>query len=168
MPAPSTRGRATIVRMSDLVSDVDPDIEESPSPALWAERTGKRAYTGRNARGAEVLIGDSKADGVFSPGELLQIALAACSALSADHRLAHSLGDDFDAVVGVSNEKNDAENRYESMTVEVVTDMSMLDEEARAKMLERAELAIERQCTVARTLAAGAGHTVVFTDEAAE
>ncbi|WP_127126771.1 OsmC family protein [Georgenia sp. SYP-B2076] len=150
------------------MSDVDPDPEDTPSPALWAERTGSRAYTGRNARGAEVLIGDSKADGVFSPGELLQIALAACSALSADHRLAYGLGDDFEAVVGVSNDKNQDENRYESMTVEIVTDMANLTEEARTKMLERAEIAIEKQCTVGRTLAAGAGHTIVFTDEAAE
>ncbi len=150
-----------------LQSAASPDLESAPSPALWAERTGTRTYTGRNTRGAQVLIGDSKDEGVFSPGELLQIALAACSALSADHRLAHALGDDFRAVVGVSNDKNQDENRYESMTVEIVTDMSGLDDATKAKTVERAEIAIERQCTVGRTLAAGASHTVVFTDEAA-
>ncbi|TRW43389.1 OsmC family protein [Georgenia yuyongxinii] len=151
--------------MTDL--DIDPDVEATPSPALWAERTGTRAYTGHNTRGAQVRIGDSKEEGVFSPGELLQLALAACSALSADHRLSHALGADFNAVVGVSNEKNQEENRYERLTVEIVTDLSALDEEARAKTLERAEIAIERGCTVGRTLAAGAPHRIVFTDEVA-
>lgn len=139
--------------------------DQEPTPALWAERTGTRAYTGRNERGAQVLIGDGP--GVFSPGELLQIALAACSGLSADHRLAHALGADFDAVVGVSKVKNEDENRYESMTVEIVTDLSGLDEQTRARTIERAGLAIERSCTVGRTLAAGASHTIVFTDEVA-
>lgn len=147
------------------MSDPGTDGPPAPTPALWAERTGTRAYTGRNERGAEVLIGDG--DGVFTPGELLQIALAACSGLSADHRLAHSLGQDFAAVVGVSKEKNEAENRYEHLTVEIVTDLSGLDEQARARLLERAELAIERSCTVGRTLDAGAPHTIVFTDEVA-
>lgn len=139
--------------------------EEPPTRALWAERTGTRAYTGRNARGAEVRVGDG--EGEFTPGELLQLALATCSGLSADHRLAHALGADFAAVVGVSNEKNQDENRYSSLTVEIVTDLSALDEGTRAKTLERAELAIERQCTVGRTLDAGAPHTIIFTDEVA-
>ncbi|MFC7406244.1 OsmC family protein [Georgenia alba] len=149
--------------------------EDSPNPevdgrtrtasALWAERTGTRSYTGRNARGAEVLVGDG--EGQFTPGELLQIALATCCTLSADHRLAHALGDDFAATVGVSAEKNKEENRYASLTAEIVTDLSGLDDQTRTRTVERAEAAIERQCTVGRTLAAGAGHTVVFTDEVA-
>ncbi|MFH5824007.1 OsmC family protein [Georgenia sp. AZ-5] len=149
--------------MSDVVPS--PASAEAEAPALWAERTGTRAYTGRNSRGAQVRVGDG--EGEFSPGELLQIALATCSALSADHRLAHALGADFEAVVGVSKEKNEEENRYESMTVEIVTDLSGLDEPTRARTLERAELAIERQCTVGRTIEAGARHIIVFTDEVA-
>ncbi|MPV38499.1 OsmC family protein [Georgenia subflava] len=139
--------------------------DDATARALWAERTGTRAYTGRNSRGAQVLVGDG--EGEFSPGELLQLALATCSTLSADHRLAHALGEDFTAVAGVSNDKNRDENRYNSLTVEIVTDLSGLDDATRAKTLERAELAIEKQCTVGRTLAAGAPHTILFTDEVA-
>jgi len=154
--------------MSDVELDTSgsPETtEEPPTRALWAERTGTRAYTGRNARGAHVLVGDG--EGEFTPGELLQLALATCSGLSADHRLAHALGADFAATVGVSNEKNQEENRYESLSVEIVTDLSGLDESTRARTLERAELAIERQCTVGRTLDAGAPHRIIFTDEVA-
>lgn len=140
-------------------------VDEPPTRALWAERTGTRAYTGRNARGAQVLVGDG--DGEFTPGELLQLALATCSGLSADHRLAHTLGADFAADIGVANVKNEAENRYESLTVEIVTDLSGLDEATRQRTTERAEMAIERHCTVGRTLDAGAPHTILFTDEVA-
>ncbi|GAA4416404.1 OsmC family protein [Georgenia halophila] len=150
--------------MPEREPSATPDEEEAPSKALWAERTGTRSYTGRNARGAEVLVGDG--EGRFTPGELLQIALATCSTLSADHRLAHALGDDFAAVVGVSAEKNAEDNRYGSITAEIVTDLSRLDEETMAKTVERADAAIERQCTVSRTLTAGAGNTVFFTNEA--
>ena len=54
---------------------------------LWVERTGVRRYTGRSTRGAEVLVGSEDVEGVFTPGELLKIALAACSGMSSDHPL---------------------------------------------------------------------------------
>lgn len=38
-----------------------------PSPALFLERQGVRQYVVRNARGAEVHVGDGP--GRFSPGE---------------------------------------------------------------------------------------------------
>ena len=77
--------------------------------AVWAERAGTRQYIGRNSSGAEVRIG--MGPGEFSPGELMKIALATCNTLSADHRLAKALGEDFEATVGCSTVKNDAEER---------------------------------------------------------
>ena len=59
---------------------------------LWVERTGIRRYTGRSSRGAEVLIGSETDEGVFTPGELLKIALAGCSGLSSDQPLRRRLG----------------------------------------------------------------------------
>ena len=77
----------------------------STASAVWAERTGTRQYIGRNSAGAEVRIG--MGPGEFSPGELMKIALATCNTLSADHRLAKALGEDFEATVGCSSVKND-------------------------------------------------------------
>ena len=51
---------------------------------LWVERTGVRRYTGRSSRGAEVLVGNEDVEGVFTPGELMKIALAACSGMASD------------------------------------------------------------------------------------
>ncbi|MGV7750415.1 OsmC family protein, partial [Mycobacterium kansasii] len=76
---------------------------------LWVERTGVRRYTGRSSRGAEVLVGSADVEGVFTPGELLKIALAACSGMSTDHVLARRLGEDYDATVRVSGDA-DREN----------------------------------------------------------
>ena len=69
---------------------------------LWVERTGTRRYTGRSSRGAEVLVGSEDVEGVFTPGELLKIALAACTGMSSDRPLSRRLGDDYDATIRVS------------------------------------------------------------------
>ena len=69
---------------------------------LWVQRTGVRRYTGRSTRGAEVLIGSEDVEGVFTPGELMKIALAACSGLSSDQPLRRRLGDDYSATIRVS------------------------------------------------------------------
>src|SRR5699024_3189520 len=58
-----------------------PDETPAPTRALWAERQGGPQYIARNGRGAEVRIGSGDTEGVFSPGELLKVALAACTAL---------------------------------------------------------------------------------------
>ena len=57
---------------------------------LWVERTGIRRFTGRSSRGAEVLIGSDGDDGVFTPGELLKIALAGCSGTPLGEALSRS------------------------------------------------------------------------------
>jgi uncharacterized OsmC-like protein len=79
---------------------------------LWVERTGIRRYTGRSSRGAEVLIGSETDEGVFTPGELLKIALAGCSGLSSDQPLRRRLGDDYPAVIRVSGAADRDQERY--------------------------------------------------------
>ena len=129
--------------MSSEHSEIIPPTEAN---SVWAERTGTRQYLGRNARGAQVRIGTGP--GEFSPGELIKIALGTCNTLSADHRLAKALGEDFEATVGCSTVKNDAEERYESFQVEIVTDLSSLDAEQRELLSQRVAGAVDRHCTV--------------------
>ena len=109
-----------------------PDITRNAGDTeLWVERTGKRLYTGRNSRGAEVSIGGVEVDGAFSPGELLKIALAGCSGLSADAKLTHRLGDDVDVVIKVTGMADADQDRYPAFAEELVVDLSSLDAEAR-------------------------------------
>jgi len=130
-----------------------------PTP-LHVERIAPTTYVGRNERGAEVRIGASSADGVFSPGELLQLALGACGLLSADHTLAGRLGEEFSARVDISVVKNHVADRYDRLSADILVDMAALEPERRAALIERGERAIDRLCTVGHTLGHGARHDV--------
>ncbi|WP_026917636.1 OsmC family protein [Gordonia shandongensis] len=123
---------------------------------LWVERTGTRRYTGRSSRGAEVLIGDESFDGVFTPGELLKIALAGCTGMSTDRPLSRRLGDDYDATVRVSGDADREQERYPRLDETLEVDFSELDPDAAQRLLVVVQRAVEKVCTVGRTLDAGA------------
>jgi len=123
---------------------------------LWVERTGIRRYTGRSSRGAEVLIGSESDDGVFTPGELLKIALAGCSGLSSDQPLRRRLGDDYPAVIRVLGPPDRDEERYPRLEETLEIDLSGLSAEDRERLLLVVTRAIDQVCTVGRTLKAGA------------
>ncbi|MGO1174360.1 MAG: OsmC family protein [Actinomycetaceae bacterium] len=127
---------------------------------LTVTRTGTRTARATNSRGASVLVGGEGAPEAFTPGELLQIALAACEALSADHRIAHGLGADAEVVTRVTREKDEADNRYTDLHVEMSLDLSALAPDAEERLRERIDAAVERHCTVGRTLRAGAATTL--------
>lgn len=127
---------------------------------LWVERTGTRRYTGRSSRGAQVLIGSEEVAGVFTPGELLKIALAACSGMSSDHPLARRLGEDYTAVIKVSGAADREQERYPLLQETMELDLSGLSAEDRERLVVVVNRAIEQVCTVGRTLKSGA--TVTF------
>jgi uncharacterized OsmC-like protein len=132
---------------------------------LWVERTGVRRYTGRSARGAEVLIGSEDVDGVFTPGELLKIALAACSGMSSDHPLRTRLGDDYQATIRVSGAADREQERYPLIAENLEVDLSGLSEEERRKLLVIVERSIDKVCTVGRTLKTGTEVTFEVTQK---
>jgi uncharacterized OsmC-like protein len=132
---------------------------------LWVERTGVRRYTGRSARGAEVLIGSEDVDGVFTPGELLKIALAACSGMSSDHPLRTRLGDDYQATIRVSGAADREQERYPLIAENLEVDLSGLSEEERRKLLVIVERSIDKVCTVGRTLKTGTEVTFEVTEK---
>ncbi|MFT4396263.1 OsmC family protein [Gordonia lacunae] len=123
---------------------------------LWVERTGTRRYTGRSSRGGEVLIGSQDVEGVFTPGELLKIALAACTGMSSDRPLARRLGDDYDATIRVSGDADRENEVYPRIEEILEIDLSELDPDAAARLLVVVERAIDAVCTVGRTVKAGA------------
>jgi uncharacterized OsmC-like protein len=134
--------------------------------ALWVERTGTRRYTGRSSRGAEVLIGSEGVAGVFTPGELLKIALAACTGMSSDFPLSHRLGDTYDATVRVFGAADRENEVYPELDEVLELDLSELDEAARERLLVTVQRAIDKVCTVGRTLKAGATVNLTFEVEA--
>lgn len=122
---------------------------------LWVERTGVRRYTGRSSRGAEVLIGSVDDEGVFSPGELLKIALAACSGMSSDQPLRRRLGDGYDATIRVSGDADRDNEIYPELNEILEVDLSALSEADVARLKTVVERAIDQVCTVGRTLKKG-------------
>lgn len=122
---------------------------------LWVERTGTRRYTGYSSRGAQVLIGSEDVDGVFTPGELLKIALAACSGMSSDLPLARRLGDDYKAVIKVSGAADREQERYPLLEETMELDLSGLTDDERQRLLVVVNRAIDQVCTVGRTLKSG-------------
>ena len=128
---------------------------KEPMTQLWVERTGSRRYTGHSSRGAQVLIGSEDVDGVFTPGELLKIALAACSGMASDQPLAHRLGDDYQAAVWVSGDADRDQERYPLLQETLEVDLSGLTEVEAARLLVVVNRAVDQVCTVGRTLKTG-------------
>ncbi|WIM88254.1 OsmC family protein [Candidatus Mycobacterium wuenschmannii] len=122
---------------------------------LWVERTGTRRYTGHSSRGAEVLVGSDDVEGVFTPGELMKIALAACSGMSSDAPLARRLGDDYRATVRVSGDADREQEVYPLLEEKLEIDLSGLDDAEKARVLTVVRRAVDQVCTVGRTLKAG-------------
>ena len=122
---------------------------------LWVERTGTRRYTGHSSRGAQVLVGSEDVDGVFTPGELMKIALAACSGMSSDQPLARRLGDDYRAVVKVSGTADRDQERYPLLEEKLELDLSGLTAEEKERLFVVVNRAVDLVCTVGRTLKSG-------------
>lgn len=131
---------------------------------LWVERTGIRRYTGRSDRGAEVLIGSETDDGVFTPGELLKIALAGCSGLSSDQPLRRRLGDGYAATIRVSGQADRDEERYPHLRETLEVDLTGMSDEERERLMVVVGRAVEQVCTVGRTLKAGTRITFEVSD----
>lgn len=126
---------------------------------MRAVRTGVREWIATNDRGAIVKVGDAEAPDVFSPGELLQLAAATCAGLSMDHRLTYALGEDIQVSLEVEPVRVEEENRYSAINTTFSLDLSSLSPEELAKLKDRVDAAVERSCTVGRTLEASAEST---------
>ncbi len=137
-----------------------------PPTTLWVERTGTRRYTGRSSRGAEVLIGSDGVPGVFTPGELLEIALGACTGMSSDFPLSNRLGETYDVTIHVSGDADRENEVYAELNEIVELDLSELDEAGRQRLLVTVQRAIDKVCTVGRTLKAGTTVNLSFQVEA--
>lgn len=129
---------------------------QAPADSVWVERVGPREYVGHNDRGATVRFAGAGVEGAFTPGEVLKLAAAACTGLVTDKALARRVGDDYTAQVQVSTVKDEENNRYTSVDERLVVDLSGLDPEARERLVALLHRTIESQCTVGRTIVAGA------------
>ena len=116
---------------------------------------GTRRYVGTSSRGGRVEIGSDDVEGVFTPGELLKIALGACSAKASDFTLSRRLGEDYDATVHISGAADRETARYPALDELYGLDMSELDPAMAERLAAMAQRSIDKACTVGRTLHSG-------------
>lgn len=115
-------------------------------------RTGTRTYEGMNGRGSTVRIGPVDAEGHFTPGELLKLALVGCAGMSSDRVAARRLGEDYAITIWAHGMSDRDENRYLRIDEELLVDLSGLAESERSTLIDIMSKAIERGCTVARSV----------------
>jgi uncharacterized OsmC-like protein len=123
---------------------------------LTVERTGVHEFVGRNERGASVRVGRRGGEGSFSPGELLQIATTACALVTVEDLVTRRVGDDAPLTASVDAQRTPGGHEYESLTVTMPVDLSVLDDADRRILLAIMEKAVRQQCTVSRTIERGA------------
>ena len=129
---------------------------------LEVERTGEHAFVGRNERGAEVRLGRKGADGAFSPAELLQIAAAGCTAVTAEELITRRVGEDAKFRVTVTADRREGASELDAVHVAFDVDVSTLAADQREALAGAVDRAIDRLCTVSRTLKKGIPVTEEF------
>lgn len=133
-------------------------------------RTGKSNFEATNGRGGSVPIAAAGQPDSFSPGELLLAAIAGCAQLSGEKLLTRRLGEDAAITVRADRTLDPQDPKlFESARVTFDVDFSSVtDETERAKLVDAVHLAIERACTVSRSVEKGTPVTVeIPTDRSA-
>lgn len=118
---------------------------------LWVERNKDGSWDAFSDDGAHIKFG--KGRGVFTPGDLMKIALAGCAALSSQFAIEHTLGDGKGARIVVDGTYDADSDAYINFNEQVVVDATdaKLSEEDAGKLKERVTRHIEKGCTVKHT-----------------
>ena len=127
------------------------------STPVEVRRTGKHLFTATNDRGVEIPIGRDGEPGAFTPGELLLAAIAGCSALTSENMLTRRVGEDARIAVRADRTKaEDDPNKFASVQADFDVDLGSIEDPAeREKLVEAVQRAIERFCTVSRSVEEG-------------
>ena len=130
--------------------------QAQPGTPVEVRRVSEHSFVATNGRGGEVAIGrDGVVDG-FTPGELLLAAIAGCSGLTSENLLVRRLGDDASLAFHADRTKEpDDPHTFSSVQVTADLDLSVLPDDERAKLVDAVHRAIERACTVSRTVERG-------------
>ena len=106
---------------------------------IWVERLEDGSWQAQSDDGATLKFG--KGEGQFSPVELMQIALAGCTALSSQYAVEHALGEGKGARVLVNGTYDPEEGTYlrfqEDVTVDATSAKPALNDENAKELKER-------------------------------
>lgn len=118
---------------------------------LWVERNKDGSWDARSDDGAHLKFG--KGPGLFSPGDLSKIALAACGALTSQFAIESALGEGKGAKITVDGTYDPSIDAYINFTEQIVVDAldADLSPEDIEKLKERIRRHIDKACTVKHT-----------------
>ena len=92
---------------------------------------------------------------MFTPGELLKIALGACTAMASDFTVSRRLGEDYDATVHISGDADRESERYPRLEELYELDMSEINAATAERLVAMIRRSVDKACTVGRTLQTG-------------
>ncbi|GGI14339.1 peroxiredoxin [Galliscardovia ingluviei] len=123
---------------------------------LWVERNKDGSWDARSEDGAHLKFGKGK--GLFSPGELSMIALAACAALTSQFAVESATGEGNGAKVTIEGRYDPNTDSYLDFSEQIIVDAleAGLSPEDVAKLKERIRRHIDKACTVKHTYEQGA------------
>lgn len=120
---------------------------------LWVESNGDGTWQAHSDTGATLKIGHGP--GMFNPGDLLKVALAACGGLSSQDAVSRTLGQQPGTRIDVTGDYDETNDRYNSFAETVTLDGSRastpMDEKTAQKFADRVNRHIAKDCTVAHT-----------------
>jgi uncharacterized OsmC-like protein len=119
--------------------------------SVRVERTDDGGFVARNDRGAQVAIGGSDEDGVFSPVELLLAALGGCEIVTVEP-LTADRGHRLVRLATTVEAQKVAPTRLGTITVTYDVELPPGDEAAAKVFADVAHRVHENHCTVGRAL----------------
>ncbi|HEY0538723.1 MAG TPA: OsmC family protein [Actinoallomurus sp.] len=119
--------------------------------SVRVERTDEGGFVARNDRGAEVAIGGSDDDGVFSPVELLLAALGGCEIVTIEPLTAQR-GHRLVRLAATVRAEKVEPTRLGTITVTYDVELPPGDDEAAGVFASVAHRVHEKHCTVGRAL----------------
>lgn len=131
-----------------------------PWEGLLVQRVGEHRFVGRNSRGAVVELGREGADGAFTPGELLQVAVAACEAVTAEELITRRIG--AGSRFAVRAEADKSPHEYDRLRMTFDLDLSGLDADQREHLESIVRRAVDQLCNVSRTVEKGTPVDLIF------
>ena len=166
-PAVAPAGRAWQDR--GMTPDSAPRPGSARTDGLWAERVGTRLLHRPQCPRRAGRDGPGRGRGVFTPGELLKIALAGCAGMSADHAMARRLGR---GRAGHRARGRDQDTPTTSGTRPCTRNSSSTcpawtRTRERDRVLTVVRRAIDRNCTVGRTLEHSTDVSLTISDASA-
>jgi putative redox protein len=119
--------------------------------SVQVERTDEGGFVARNDRGAEVAVGGSGDDGVFTPVELLLAALGGCEIVTVEP-LTADRGHRLVRLAATVEAEKVAPTKLGAITVTYDVELPAGDDDAAEVFASVAHRVHEKHCTVGRAL----------------